>query len=171
MPNPTPEPHLTLPQNSLPPPPPARRRRWVPLALVGVAALLVGAAIATVTVLAVNAGAQQHRYDVTVFLAHDTTAAQKNAIRTALNRLHPVDGIQFEDRQQAYAKFQEMFKDHPDLLTSTKPDSLPESFRLATSATEFDCPALNNIRRLPGVDDVVVVQPAVHGHPGAKVTC
>lgn len=139
--------------------------------VVGVAALLVGAAIATVTVLAVGDGTKQHRYDVTMFLGNDTTTPQKDAIRTALNQLHPVDGIRFEDREQAYARFKEMFKDRPDLVNSIKPESLPESFRLTTSGTEFDCPALNTIRRLPGVDDVVVVQPAVQGHPGVEVRC
>ncbi len=171
MSDPTPELPLALSEEPLGGAPPARRRRWVALVVVGVAALLVGAAIATVTVLAVGAGPEQHRYDVSVFLAHDTTTPQKGTIRTALDTLHPVDGIRFEDRQAAYAKFKEMFKDRPDLVNSTQPDSLPESFRLTTSGTEFDCPALNEIRHLPGVDNVVVVQPAVHGHPGAEVKC
>jgi cell division protein FtsX len=79
--------------------------------------------------------------------------------------------VGFEDRKQAYTRFKETFKDRPDLLNGTKPDSLPESFRLTTSGTEFDCPALNKVRHLPGVDDTVVVQPAVQGHPGAEVRC
>lgn len=170
MSDPAPEPPSAPFQGSLAPPPPPRRRRWVPLVVVG-APVVVGAVIATVTVLAVGAAPVKHRYDVSVFLTHDTTTPQKDAIRTALHTLHPVGGIRFVDRQQAYQKFKEMFKDRPDLVNSTDPNSLPESFRLTTSATEFDCPSLNKIRHLPGVDDTVVVQPAVHGHPGAEIKC
>jgi cell division protein FtsX len=160
-----------VPEPPEPPEPPSRRRRWVPLVVVGAVALLVGAVTATVTVLAVDGGPPRHRYDVSVFLTHDATAAQKSAIRTRLGALHPVDGIRFEDRQQAYATFKQMFKDSPDLVNSTNPDTLPESFRLTTSSTEFDCPTLTKVRHLPGVDKTVVVQPAVHGHPGAEVKC
>lgn len=169
MSDPTPEPLAALSDPT--PEAPARRRRWLPLVVVGVVALLVGAVAATVTVLALGGGPAQHRYSVAVFLTHDATPQQKDAIRTKLGTLHPVDGIRFESRQQAYARFKEMFKDKPDLVNGTDPDSLPESFRLTTSGTEFDCAAFTKVRHLPGVDNTVVVQPAVHGHPGAEVAC
>lgn len=152
------------------PPPRPRRRRRLPLILIG-AAVLLGAVIATVTVVALHLGQARHRYDVSVFLSHDATTAQKDAIRTKLDALHPVGGIRFEDRQQAYAEFKKDFKDYPDLVDGTRPDSLPESFRLTSSGTQFDCSALNKVRHLPGVDKTVVVGPPAHGHPGAEVEC
>jgi cell division protein FtsX len=170
MSNPTAEPPLAPPQ-APPAAPPPRRRRWIALVVVGVAALLVGAGIATVTVLSVATRPEQHRYAVAVFLTHDATSSQKDAIRTALKALHPVDGIRFETREQAYQRFKEQFKDDPNLVNGTRPDSLPESYRLTTSGTNFDCSAFTKIRHLPGVDDATVVQTATHAHPGAVIQC
>ena len=140
--------------------------------MVAAIAMLVGVG-GTAAVLAVSDrfGPPRHEYRVAVFLDHEITADQKAAVETALARLHPVDGVTFESREQAWAKFQEMFKDRPELINSTKPQDLPESFHLTTTGTEFDCAALAPVRALPGVNEISVVQPAKDGRPGAVIDC
>jgi cell division protein FtsX len=139
---------------------PAPRRRWGLLVTVAAAALLAGAVIVTTVIVVAGryGGPPKHRFDVAVFLKNDSTAEQQETIRSALPALHPVDGIRFEDRQQAYQRFKEQFKDAPDLIATIRPDELPESFRLTTSGTEFDCAAAAPVRQLPGVDDILVLQ-------------
>jgi cell division protein FtsX len=151
---------------------PARHRPWLGLVLVGVAGVLIGAAIAaTVFLLAGPERAPQNRYEVTVFLGRDVTAEQKAAIGSKLPALHPVDGVRFEDHEQAWKKFQEMFKDDPELVQGASAAALPESFRLATKGTTFDCAALAPVRRLAGAEKITVVQRPSGDRPGAIVGC
>src|SRR6266550_3636584 len=95
------------------PDPPARRPRWI-LPVVVVAAVLVGAITATTVILISGwLGEPRYRFNVLVFLTVDATADQKTAVQSALPALHPVDGVRFEDRDQAWKKFQADFKDRP----------------------------------------------------------
>ncbi len=110
-------------------------------------------------------------YNVAVVLKHDVTAEQKAAIESAAHALHPVDGIRFETREQAWQNYKEIFKDQPDMVAQVSPDALPESFRLTTQAKEFDCAPVGAIRELPGVEQVTVVQQSTNGHAGAPVRC
>jgi cell division protein FtsX len=152
--------------------PPTGRRRWTVLVMVAAMAMLVGAGVtAAVFVVSDRFGQPRHEFRVTVFLDRDITADQKAAVESALSGLHPVNGVIFESREQAWARFQELFKDRPELINSAKPEHLPESFRLTTAGREFDCPALARVRELPGVDQISVVRPAKDGQPGAVIEC
>jgi cell division protein FtsX len=143
----------------------------VPVVVAAIALLVGAGATAAVFLVSDRFDQPRHEYRVTVFLAHDITAEHKAAVRSALAGLHPVDGIAFESREQAWAKFREMFKDRPDLVNSTKLEYLPESFHLTTTGAEFDCAALAPVRALPGVEDVTVVRTPTEGRPGAVIGC
>jgi cell division protein FtsX len=132
--------------------------------------MLVGAVAATTVVLVVSRG-DQHEYAISVFLTRDVTAEQKTAIESALHALQPVEAIKFESREQAWQHFKEMFKDSPDMIAQASADAMPESFRLTTKGREFDCARLIPIRRLPGVDEIQVIQRPIKGKPGAVVGC
>jgi cell division protein FtsX len=160
-----PTPPSSLPDRS------ARRRRVVLMVATAAAAMLVGAVTATAAILLLDEGPPQHRYDVSVFLDHDISAEQRDAVESALAALHPVDGIRFESREQAYQRFQDMFRDEPELTESTEPEDMPESFRLTTTGEVFDCAALRSVRQLPGVAETVVVQVPADERPGAAVHC
>jgi cell division protein FtsX len=139
--------------------------------VIAVLGMLVGAAATTGVFLVVNRP-RAHRYDVTVFLKRDATAEQKTAIESALHTLHPDGAIDLETRDEAYARFKEIFKDAPDLVQSTKAESLPESYRLVVRANAFPCPPVQTIDKLPGVDDIQIVQPATAaGQPGMEILC
>jgi cell division protein FtsX len=148
-------------------------RRWLALVSVAVVAALLGAAVATgVIVLSGWRAEPSHRFSVLVFLNTDVTAAQRDAVRSRLTALHPVGGVQFEDRAQAWQKFQKNFKDlAPDLANSSRPESMPESFRLVLRARAFDCSVLAPVRALPGIDEIKVVQYPEKGRPGAMIGC
>jgi cell division transport system permease protein len=73
--------------------------------------------------------------EVSIFLkVTDTTQAQKDAIEADLNAdMQPgglVDHWEFETKQQAYDNFKVIFASVPELTELTKPESLPESYRV-----------------------------------------
>ncbi|MBE1488152.1 permease-like cell division protein FtsX [Plantactinospora soyae] len=165
------------PSTGVPPPPatPGRSvpaRHWAVLAGVAAVAMLVGAAIATTVLLVVvQVGQAQHRYEVGVLLDLDATAEQKDVIKSALTALRPVDGIRLQSREETWERFKEQFKDQPDLVNAARPESMPESFRLRSTGKTFDCEALTPVRRLPGVDEITVLQLPADGRPGAVIDC
>ncbi len=71
------------------------------------------------------------KVQVTIFLKDDITDEQRNALGQALaNDPLVKQPVIHETKVQAWLKFQTMFKDAPDLVAATKPDALPESYRV-----------------------------------------
>jgi cell division transport system permease protein len=69
--------------------------------------------------------------EVTIFLkTPDTTQAQKDAIKTALDGDPLVQSVEFETQQQAFERFKEIYASAPELTSLTKAESLPESYRV-----------------------------------------
>jgi cell division transport system permease protein len=69
--------------------------------------------------------------EVSIFLKADVTDEQRNAIQQALQGDSMVrQPVLHETKEQAYTKFKDEFKDAPDLVAATSPNSLPESFRI-----------------------------------------
>jgi cell division transport system permease protein len=71
------------------------------------------------------------KVEVSIFLKGDVTDAQRSALQSDLNsdplvQQPPI----YESRATAWERFRTQFKDAPDLVSATKPDSLPESFRV-----------------------------------------
>src|SRR5882757_3301046 len=96
------------------------------------------------------------RVEVSIFLKSDVTPAQSDAIGQALAADPMVkQPVTHETKQQAYAKFQEEFKDAPDLVAATKPDSLPESFRVKLVDPKQYQQVYNKYRTMDGISDIV----------------
>jgi cell division transport system permease protein len=71
------------------------------------------------------------KVQVSIFLKDDITSDQRNALQAQLTSDPLVkQPVIHETKDQAYKKFQQMFKDAPDLVAATKPDALPESYRV-----------------------------------------
>ncbi|HEX5594691.1 MAG TPA: permease-like cell division protein FtsX [Micromonosporaceae bacterium] len=136
--------------------------------VVAAVAMVVGALAASTVFLVVG---HQHHYAVYVYLHEDVTTEQKGAIESALDALQPVGGIRFESGEQAFQRLRELFQDSPDMIRRFSADALPESFRLTTKSREFDCARLVPIWRLPGVNEIQVVQVPTKGKAPAVVGC
>src|SRR5256886_10402293 len=70
------------------------------------------------------------KIEVSIFLKPDVTDAQRSSLQNDLKADPLVKEVVYESRVDAYKRFTEQFKDAPDLVHATKPDSLPESFRV-----------------------------------------
>jgi cell division transport system permease protein len=69
--------------------------------------------------------------EVTIFLkTQDTTPEQKAKIKADLDADPLVQTVEFETKEQAYARFKEIYASAPELTSLTKPESLPESYRV-----------------------------------------
>jgi len=78
--------------------------------------------------------------EVTIFLkTQETTEAQKEAIKADLANDPLVARYVFETKQEAFARFKELYAAAPELTSLTNPESLPESFRVKLKDTNsFD---------------------------------
>jgi len=71
------------------------------------------------------------KVEVTIFRkAQDTTQPQKDVIEADLKQDPLVETYDFETKQEAYDRFKEIYASAPELTSLTKPESLPESFRV-----------------------------------------
>ncbi|MGW4466483.1 permease-like cell division protein FtsX [Micromonospora sp. NPDC004704] len=103
--------------------------------------------------------------DVVLFLHNEVTGPQKQEVEARLRALPGVTGLTFENRERAYERFKETFKDKPELAGSVRPEDLPESFRLTLPDRAVAEPILAELRQLPGVAEVTT-PPTVTPSPG-----
>ena len=95
------------------------------------------------------------RVEVSIFLAQEVTQEQRESIEDDLQAMPEVERVEYESKQEAYARFVEQFKDVPDLINNANPDALPESFRVKLKDPEqFDVVASAFAERA-GVEEVL----------------
>jgi cell division transport system permease protein len=105
------------------------------------------------------------RVEVSVFLCGEESQAptcsgqavddtQRAALLSELEAMPQVQRVFYESKEQAFARFQEQFKESPDLVANVTADALPESFRVKLQdPTQFDVVA-SAFRDRPGVEEV-----------------
>lgn len=101
------------------------------------------------------------RVEVSIFLCNerscgvDITEEQRQQLLNDLQAQPLVEEVFFESQQAAFERFQEIFRDDPDVAGVVEPDSLPASFRVAlTDPTQFEVIA-QQFQAYPGVEEVV----------------
>jgi cell division transport system permease protein len=110
-----------------------RRNLTMTVAVIVIAAIsltLFGASMMMRNQVNVMKGYWYDKVEVSIFLKEDVTQAQIDQLRTELEAMPDVQRVDFESKEQAYARFKEQFKDTPDIVANTTPDVLPRSFRV-----------------------------------------
>ena len=92
---------------------------------------------------------------VSIFLNTDIGDGQRAALDQYLQTSPDVSTYSFESREKAFARFKTLWKDDPDFIKSVGPDSLPESFRIELSEPAHYPALLAELKKDPGVQDVV----------------
>jgi cell division protein FtsX len=161
---------VAAPEGAVTRPASATWRKWSLLAVVVAFSMLVGAGAATGMFVVTGLLGPAHRFAVNLYLKRDATADQKAAIEAALPAFKPVGEVKFENREEAWRKFQDMAKDRPDVLRVAKKEDMPESFRFETKGRLFDCTGYAKVRHMPGVDNVQVIQQRMNNY-AATITC
>ncbi len=70
------------------------------------------------------------KVQVSIFLVEGVTEEQRAAIEAQLSSSSEVQSYIYENKDQAYERFQQQFSQQPELVQNTPPDALPESFRV-----------------------------------------
>lgn len=99
--------------------------------------------------------------EVSIFLEAAVTVDQKAAIEEKLKSDPEVQSVTFESKDEAYKRFKELFADSPDLVENTKPESLPESFRIKLKDPAQASTVDREYKDAPGVDVVSTQQELV----------
>ncbi|WP_064446827.1 permease-like cell division protein FtsX [Micromonospora sp. NBRC 110037] len=93
--------------------------------------------------------------DVRVFLRHDITDQQRLDLHDALRSDPLVRSVTFQSRDEAYARFKEMYRNSPDLVHAVKPEQMPESFQVALARAKDYSEVVANFHDRDGVDQVL----------------
>ncbi|NJP31979.1 permease-like cell division protein FtsX [Micromonospora thermarum] len=93
--------------------------------------------------------------EVSIFLDNEVTEQQKADIQAKLDADPLVQEATLVNKDEAYKRFQEMFRDSPDLLSAVKPDVLPESYRLKLVDPQQYKAISDQYTNVEGVDQVV----------------
>ncbi|GIF22372.1 hypothetical protein Ate02nite_51020 [Paractinoplanes tereljensis] len=106
-------------------------------------------------------------------LKTDVTEPQKAAVRAELGRIPATDGVKYTSSAEAYARTKELMESQnmTAYLEGLDADSMPQSFELITTGTEFRCAQLAAVRALPGLSDVRVTMVPTGKRPGGPVAC
>jgi cell division protein FtsX len=95
----------------------------------------------------------------------ETTDQMREQVGAILRRSSEVASTAYESKEEAYRQFKEIYRNAPDLVNATRPESLPESWRFELRcATDF--PAVSErLDPLPGVEVVCSCEPLMSDRP------
>ncbi|MEU5552863.1 MULTISPECIES: permease-like cell division protein FtsX [unclassified Micromonospora] len=93
--------------------------------------------------------------EVSIFLEADVSEEQRTAIAGQLEADPLISQVTYVNKDEAFQRFQEMFRDSPDLLSAVKADQLPESYRLRLVDPEQYRTIADQYTGTAGVDQVV----------------
>jgi cell division transport system permease protein len=85
----------------------------------------------------------------------DATQQQKDALKADLEKLPEVAKVDYESKQQAYARFKDRFSTTPGFVQSTREGDIPDSFRIRLKDPEQYKSVAQAMLSRPGVDQVI----------------
>lgn len=102
------------------------------------------------------------RVEVAVFLTDDISTNDAgcsadicSTLQSELQSTAGVESVTYESRDDAYARFQEVFANQPELVELARPEALPASFRVKLADPERFAVINQQFGTQPGVDRVV----------------
>ncbi|MDQ4005726.1 MAG: permease-like cell division protein FtsX [Actinomycetota bacterium] len=100
------------------------------ISTVFISLFLLGGALLVERQVRLMTGEWAQKVEVSVFLRDDAAPQEIEALNTKIHEIPEVQDVFFEDREEAYAQFQELFRDNPALVENVDPDAMPQSFRV-----------------------------------------
>ncbi|QXJ21969.1 ABC transporter permease [Actinomadura graeca] len=85
----------------------------------------------------------------------DVTPEQRDALKGQLEKMSQVSNVQYETKQQAYARFKDRFSGSPGFVESTREGDIPDSFRVKLKNPEEYKAVAQAMLGQPGVDTVI----------------
>ncbi|MDQ3151578.1 MAG: permease-like cell division protein FtsX [Actinomycetota bacterium] len=101
------------------------------------------------------------RVEVAVFLTEDISANDPGCtgspcteLRAGLEAASGVESVAYENREQAFARFQEIFEAQPELRELARPEALPASFRVQLTDPQRFGVITQEFTGRPGIDRI-----------------
>jgi cell division transport system permease protein len=125
------------------------------ISTVFISLFLLGGALLVERQVRLMTGEWAQKVEVTVFLRDDASSEEIQALGQRIAEIPEVDQVFFENRQEAYATFQELFRDNESLVQNVDASALPQSYRIKlVDAADFPVirarlagdPAIDEIR-------------------------
>jgi cell division transport system permease protein len=134
------------------------RRNWVvtfaAISTVFISLFLLGSFL----LLSKQAGAWIDLYtakvEVAVFLTDDISLEQQNRLGEMLNDMPEVSTVHYESKDEAYARFKELFKSNPSLVENVSKDALPASYRVKLKEPDKFKVVAARLEGQPGIDEI-----------------
>lgn len=101
------------------------------------------------------------KVEVSVYLTNDVSTNDKECtqqpcagLREALGQTSGVESVTYENRDQAFARFKQIFSSQPELIKLARPEALPSSFRVKLSDSSRSDVIIKAFTGKPGVKSV-----------------
>jgi cell division transport system permease protein len=85
----------------------------------------------------------------------DRTEAEKARLEQDLRAMPQVGTVEYESKEDAYARFKDRFASTPGFVQSTKPGDIPDSLRVRLKNPQEYKVVANAVNGRPGVDQVI----------------
>jgi len=94
------------------------------------------------------------RIEVSIFLRADVTDGQRAGLQAALQQNPLVKDLKYENKQQAFERFKEIWRDSPAFIAAVEPGVLPESFRVKLKDPETYDRLAAQLENQPGIESI-----------------
>lgn len=126
-----------------------------------VSLFLLGVGLMIVRMIDKTQDVYEDRVQVNVFLTNDVSANDKGCakdpckdLRTALENDPAVETVKYQNRDEAYKRFKEIFATQPELVKLARPEALPASFSVKLYQPERSDVIIQTFTGRVGVDSV-----------------
>jgi cell division transport system permease protein len=123
--------------------------------------LLLGGGLLVVRMIDKTQTVYEDKLQVNVYLTNDISANDKQCqaepckkLRTDLENDPAVEAVTYENRDDAYARFKEIFASQPELVKLARPEALPASFNVKLFDPDRPEVIIQTFSGRPGVDSI-----------------
>jgi cell division transport system permease protein len=100
------------------------------ISTVFISLFLLGGALLVERQVRLMTGEWASKVEVSVFLRDDASSEEIEALGRTIAEIPQVEDVFFENREQAYQNFRELFRDNPALVENVDPSAMPQSYRI-----------------------------------------
>jgi cell division transport system permease protein len=100
------------------------------ISTVFISLFLLGGALLVERQVRLMTGEWASKVEVSVFLRDDASGEEIDALGAKVTDIPEVEEVFFENREQAYQNFRELFRDNPALIENVDPSAMPQSYRI-----------------------------------------
>lgn len=122
---------------------------------------LLGGGLLVVRMIDKTQDVYQDKLEVNVYLTNDISANDKGCsadpckgLRADLENNPAIESVQYENRDQAYARFKEIFESQPELVKLARPEALPASFNVKLANPDRPDVVVQTYSGRVGVDSI-----------------